>query len=59
MFRTLREIHAKREYLHPLRLESELSDLRVGYANPFRALRARSGFVRLAHQQNKKGTRCE
>ena len=24
----------KREYTHTLRLESELSDLRVGYANP-------------------------
>ena len=27
----------KDEYTHTLRLESELSDLRVGYANPYRA----------------------
>ena len=26
------------EYTHTLRLESELSDLRVGYANPIRAI---------------------
>ena len=26
-------IFAKGEYIHPLRLESKLSDLRVGYAN--------------------------
>ena len=32
-------IFAYGEYIRPLRLESELSDLRVGYANPIRARR--------------------
>ena len=31
----LREFRAKHEYTHTLRLESKLSDLRVGYANPY------------------------
>ena len=30
------------EYTRPLRLESELSDLRVGYANPIRGANAPS-----------------
>ena len=39
----------KDEYTHTLRLESELSDLRVGYANPYRA---KLKFAELANHSN-------